>query len=89
MDHPHCYPGTDVYRNKENIRDKDELEAFERQHSADRLLTLPHGLPITVEGFARFTVTYSRTFTTGLANTGPSRPGVARRFARPNSSPLR
>jgi len=51
MDHPHCYPGTDVYRNKENIRDKDELEAFERQHSADRLLTLPHGLPITVEGF--------------------------------------
>jgi len=51
MDHPYCYPGTDVYRNKENLRDKDELEAFERQHSADRLLTLPHDLPITVGGY--------------------------------------
>ncbi len=51
MDHPYCYPGTDVYRNKEDIRDRDELEAFERQHSADRLLTLPHDLPITVDGF--------------------------------------
>jgi len=38
MDHPYCYPGTDVYRNKENIRDRDELEAFERQHSADRAI---------------------------------------------------
>jgi len=51
MDHPYCYLGTDVYRNKENIREKDELEAFERQHSADRLLTLPHNLPTTVDGF--------------------------------------
>jgi cell filamentation protein len=51
MDHPYCYPGTDVYRNKENIRDRDELEAFERQHSGDRLLTLPHNLPITVQGY--------------------------------------
>jgi cell filamentation protein len=51
MDHPYCYPGTDVYRNKENIRDKDALEAFERQHSGDRLLTLPHNLPITVQGY--------------------------------------
>jgi len=51
MDHPYCYPGTDVYRNKENLRDKDELEAFERQHSADRLLTRPHNLPLTVNGY--------------------------------------
>lgn len=51
MDHPYCYPGTSVYRNKENLRDQDELEAFERQHSADRLLTLPHDLPITADGY--------------------------------------
>jgi cell filamentation protein len=50
-DHPYCYPGTDVLRNKEDIRDQDELELFERQHSADRLLTLPHNLPITVAGY--------------------------------------
>jgi cell filamentation protein len=36
---------------QENIRDKDDLEAFERQHSADRLLTLLHNLPITVGGY--------------------------------------
>jgi len=45
------YPGTDVLRNKEDIRDKDELEAFERAHSADRLEKLPHDLPITVAGY--------------------------------------
>jgi cell filamentation protein len=51
MDHPYCYPGTDVYRNKEDIRNASELEAFERAHSADRLLTLPHDLPITPAGY--------------------------------------
>jgi cell filamentation protein len=51
MDHPYCYPGTNVCRNKENIRDKEELEAFERVHSADRLLTLPRDLPITPQGY--------------------------------------
>jgi cell filamentation protein, protein adenylyltransferase len=50
-DHPYCYPGTDVLRNIEDIRDKDELDEFERQHSADRLMTLPHNLPITVAGY--------------------------------------
>jgi cell filamentation protein len=50
-EHPYCYPGTDVLRNKEDIRDKDALEAFERAHSADRLETLSHDLPITVAGF--------------------------------------
>jgi cell filamentation protein len=49
--HPYCYPGTNVYRNKEDIRDAKELEDFERAHSADRLLTLRHDLPITVDGF--------------------------------------
>jgi cell filamentation protein len=51
MDDPYLYPGTDVLRNKENIRKKDELEALERLHSADRLLTLPHNLPITASGY--------------------------------------
>jgi cell filamentation protein len=52
-DHPYCYPGTDVLRNKEDIRDKAELEQFERTASADRLLTLPESLPITVEGYRK------------------------------------
>jgi cell filamentation protein len=51
MDHPYCYLGTNIYRNKENLRDQDELETFERQHSADRLLTLPRDLPVTIDGF--------------------------------------
>src|SRR5208282_5709473 len=51
MDHPYCYPGTDVYRNKENIRDRDELEVLERLATARRLETLPHNLPITVDGY--------------------------------------
>jgi cell filamentation protein len=50
-DHPYCYPGTNVYRNKEDIRDRDELEAFERTASAWRLTTLPHDLPITPKGY--------------------------------------
>jgi len=48
-DHPYCYPGTDVLRNKEDIRDKDELEAFERGLSARRLETLRSDIPISVE----------------------------------------
>jgi cell filamentation protein len=51
MDHPYCYPGTDVLRNKEDIRDGEELERFERVASARRLETLPHDLAITVDGF--------------------------------------
>lgn len=49
--HPYCYPGSDVYRNKEDIRDKDDLEQVERMLAARRLETLPHNLPITPEGF--------------------------------------
>src|SRR5882724_579085 len=53
MDHPYCYPGTDVLRNKEDIRDADELEQFERGHSARRLESLPSNIPITVAGYRR------------------------------------
>lgn len=38
MDHPYCYPGTNVYRNKENLRDRDELEQLERLATARRLV---------------------------------------------------
>lgn len=48
---PYCYPGSDVYRNKEDIRDRDELEAFERMHSTNRLETISRDLPITPDGF--------------------------------------
>jgi len=51
MQHPYCYPGTDVLRNKEDIRDNGELERFERMATARRLETLPRNLPITVEGY--------------------------------------
>jgi len=51
MQHPYCYPGTDVLRNKENIRDNNELELFERMASARRLETLSNNLPITVAGY--------------------------------------
>jgi len=36
---------------QENIRDKEELEQFERMAAAWRLLTLPHNLPITPKGY--------------------------------------
>ena len=49
--HPYCYPGTDVLRNLEDIHDKGELERLERMASARRLETLPHILPITVDGY--------------------------------------
>jgi cell filamentation protein len=51
MQHPYCYPGTDVLRNKENIREADRLEKLERRLSADRLMTLARNLPISVAGF--------------------------------------
>ncbi len=50
-DHPYCYPGTDVYRNKLDIRDSDELERVERMLTARRLETLPHTMPITPAGY--------------------------------------
>jgi cell filamentation protein len=53
MDHPYCYPGTDVLRNNEDIRDADELEEFERSQSARRLELLPSNIPVTVAGYRR------------------------------------
>ena len=49
--HPYCYPGTNVYRNKFDIRDAKELDEIERDLSGDRLLTLPHVAPITRAGY--------------------------------------
>jgi len=51
MSDPYLYPGTDVLRNKEDIRDAGELEAFERLATANRMETLPHNVPVTVEGY--------------------------------------
>ena len=51
--HPYCYPGTLVLKNKEDIRKSDELERFERAHSANRLETMPRHLPVSVEGYRR------------------------------------
>jgi cell filamentation protein len=48
---PYFYPGTDVLRNKENIRDASELEALERMATANRMETLPDDIPVTVEGY--------------------------------------
>ncbi len=51
MTDPYVYPGTGVLRNKENIRDARELEAFERIATANRMETLPDDTPITAEGY--------------------------------------
>jgi cell filamentation protein len=48
---PYVYPGTDVLRNKEDIRDRGELHAFERNMTANRLETLPDDLPISAAGY--------------------------------------
>jgi cell filamentation protein, protein adenylyltransferase len=51
MSDPYVYPGTNVLRNKEDIRDAEELEAFERLATANRMETLPDSVPITAEGY--------------------------------------
>jgi len=51
MSDPYCYPGTDILRNIRNIQNAEELEAFERSLSANRLETLPDDFPITPEGY--------------------------------------
>jgi cell filamentation protein len=48
---PYVYPGTDVLINKEDIRDRDDLEAFERVMSANRMEHLPQDIPITYGGY--------------------------------------
>jgi len=51
MSDPYCYPGTDILRNIRNIQNAEELEAYERSLSANRLETLPDDFPITPEGY--------------------------------------
>jgi cell filamentation protein len=51
MSDPHVYPGTDVLRNREDIRDAEELVAFERVATANRMETLPDNVPISAEGY--------------------------------------
>ena len=51
MSDPYCYPGTDVLRNIENIQDAEELAAFERSATANRMETLPDDFPITPGGY--------------------------------------
>jgi cell filamentation protein len=51
MSDPYLFPGTDVLRNKEDIRDARELQAFERIATANRMETLPDDVPVTVEGY--------------------------------------
>jgi cell filamentation protein len=51
MSDPYVYPGTDVLRNNENIRDAEELAAFECLATANRIETLPDDFPVTPEGY--------------------------------------
>ena len=51
MSDPYCYPGTNVLRNIENIRDAEELTAFERSAAANRMEMLPDDFPITPDGY--------------------------------------
>src|SRR5271154_6123255 len=51
MDDPYVYPGTETLINKENIRDREELETFERLMTANRMETLPAGIPLTADGY--------------------------------------
>jgi hypothetical protein len=46
-DDPCVYPGTDVFINKEDIRGRDELEAFERVVTGHRMEHLPPKIPLT------------------------------------------
>lgn len=49
--HPYCYPGTDVYRNKLDIRDVALLDTVERLESLAGIETLSRRLPISVDGY--------------------------------------
>jgi cell filamentation protein len=51
MADPYVYPGTDTLINKESIRDREELERFEQLMTANRMETLPPGIPLTADGY--------------------------------------
>ena len=48
---PYVYSGTHVLKNKEDIRDYDDLHVFERMKTTSRMETLPDDLPITKDGY--------------------------------------
>lgn len=48
---PYLYPDVDVLRNKEDIRDAEELARFERLSSANRMETLPDNRSISADGY--------------------------------------
>nr|WP_294516210.1 Fic family protein [uncultured Rhodopila sp.] len=50
-DDPYVYPGTDVLINREAIRDRSELEVFERVITANRMEHLPRNIPLTARGY--------------------------------------
>lgn len=50
-DDPYVYPGTNVLINSENIRDRDELDVFERVITANRMEHLPRNIPLTARGY--------------------------------------
>ena len=49
--HPYCYPGTEVLRNKLDIRDAALLETVERLDSLAGIESLSRRLPISVDGY--------------------------------------
>jgi cell filamentation protein len=51
MSDPYCYPGTNVLRNIENIKDAKELAALERTATASRMETVPDHFPINSYGY--------------------------------------
>lgn len=50
VQHPYCYKGTNVFRNKEGLRDQAALDRFERTASGLRILTIT-AKPMTSAGF--------------------------------------
>ena len=50
-DDPYCYQGTDVLRNKLDIREEEKLARLERLESANRMETLPDNIPINAAGY--------------------------------------
>jgi len=51
MSDPYVYPGTDILINKPSLRNKDELDRFERMMTRARLAELLPEIPITYEGY--------------------------------------
>ena len=51
IQHPYCYPGSDIYRNRLNIRGRDDLDQFERWESAWRMEVRPCPAALTPTGY--------------------------------------